>query len=122
MKIWTSYGSEHSMALVIIGHFETPAQAATTIGRMDKLAELSDTVPEPLAGKSLPDAVKNYLSAEGLHYLPWEDVSQFKYCHTWKQQGSDVVVNTDEGLFQGIMHVMLAEGAKIQLYSSHQHR
>jgi hypothetical protein len=118
MKVWNSFGSEHSMKLVIIGQFKTVADATTTIRRMTELEGLCSDLPELGEGCAYPDSVLEYLSSENLS-LPSKDVADFQYCHNWRQDEDKIVVETDEQLFEGLLNVMLAKGARIEMYSRH---
>ena len=39
MKIWQGYGSDHSMNLVMIGHFKNPKDAEETQKLIEQLSE-----------------------------------------------------------------------------------
>ena len=55
MKIWHGYGSEHSMNLVMIGHFKSSEDAEKTQKLIDQLSEgLRDKIE---IGKSAIDSV-----------------------------------------------------------------
>ena len=40
MKVWNSFGSEHSASLVMIGHFKTEDDATVFLAELNKLEDL----------------------------------------------------------------------------------
>jgi hypothetical protein len=50
VRIWHSYGSEHSMDLVLVGTFETVSGAEAAIERMEALKTLAEAAGPTTTG------------------------------------------------------------------------
>ncbi|SNT62827.1 hypothetical protein SAMN05216276_10945 [Streptosporangium subroseum] len=123
MKIWHSYGSEHSMDLVLIGKFETVSGAEAAIERMEALkalaeAEWSDDdwrLPE----KRMPDALVDELMKLKLYELGRSDVDIYAFDHSVERDGSTIHIWTEESEVQGFLKVLLHLGARVEVFSRH---
>jgi hypothetical protein len=67
------------------------------------------------------DELLAVLSKEKIHSLAYADVEQFLYDTDVKADGSNVVVQTDEIDVIAFVKVLLARGAKVEMYSMHDH-
>ena len=123
MKIWIGFGSEHSMNLVLIGRFESPARldaAVETMGRLRELAEAEwpedswERTEERMTG-TLMQALWDL----GLNDMGRWDVDIFAYEHDIETNGSEIRITTEESEIQGFLKVLLHLGARIEIYSAH---
>ncbi|SJN37480.1 hypothetical protein FM114_10530 [Luteococcus japonicus LSP_Lj1] len=61
------------------------------------------------------------MSEVSIHSLGYADVEQFLYDTEIDVKGSRVVVQTDEIDVIAYIKVLLAKGAKVEMYSGHDH-
>ncbi|WP_206473965.1 DUF6375 family protein [Dietzia sp. KRD202] len=127
MKIWHGYGTEHSMNLRLIGHFANREEAKSTVDAITALTAAALTEHE--AGRlehgeppqMFSDELLAVLSEVEIHSLGTTDVEQFLYDVDVETDGSQVVVQTDEIDVIAFVKVLLARGAKVEMYSMHNH-
>ena len=127
MKIWYQHGSEHSANLVMIGHFEDATKAT-------KVKEIFDTLSEQVAkdqdkgtvvvgspserfGKEMLDLLMRL----NIGSLGPQELEQFAYEVRVKVEGCDVVLTTEEIDISAFLKVMFHHGARIEVYSAHDH-
>ena len=118
MKIWKSYGSEHSMNLVMIGSFKEEEDA-------EKVEEVLMPLFEKL--RSLPDSdvhedrfsedVKELLRSKSINYLSPQELTQFRYDGRFERNGKKILYTTDEVDVSATLKIMLMEGAKVKVFS-----
>ena len=103
MKVWSGYGTEHSMNLVMIGQFkdETSARAAKHV--LDQLkdgAKAEERAGRLVIGESLAefsDELLTILREVQIYSLTYADFEQFLYDDTKVGlSGDQIVVETDE--------------------------
>jgi len=124
MKIWYQHGSEHSANLVMIGHFEDATEAT-------KAKEIIDALTKQVAEDQDKGTV--VLGSPSEHYgkemldllirlnIGSQELEQFAYEVRVKVEGSDVVLTTDELDISAFLKVMFLRGARIEVYSAHDH-
>ncbi|WP_094765106.1 DUF6375 family protein [Luteococcus japonicus] len=127
MKVWHGYGTEHSMNLKMIGHFvdaDEAREAVEAIATLTAAAEAERSAgrleygePPRLFSEELLAA----MSEVSIHSLGYADVEQFLYDTEIDVKGSRVVVQTDEIDVIAYIKVLLAKGAKVEMYSGHDH-
>lgn len=121
MRIWHSYGSEHSMDLVLIGTFETDSGAEAAIERMEALkilaeAEWSDDDWMHQDGR-MPQTIIDQLVRLNLYEMGRSDVDIYALEHSVRRQGSTVRVWTAEADVQGFLKVLILLGARVEVFS-----
>ena len=127
MKIWYQYGSEHSANLVMIGHFDDATEAT-------KVKEIIDALTKQVAedkdkGTLVLDSPSERYGQEMLDLLVRLNVAsigpreleQFAYDVTVKVEGSKIVLTTEEIDVSVFLKVMFDRGARIEVYSAHNH-
>jgi len=120
MKIWNGYGSEHSMNLVMIGHFKTPEDAKKT-------HQLIQMLSEQLVGKIEAGADTRRYSKEVLDILTQAEVwnlstrelEEFLYDHHFERDKDKIILTTEESEVSAFFKLMIGNGAKIEMYSAH---
>ncbi len=120
MKIWTSYGSEHSMNLVMIGTFKTVEDATQVKELADRLTELLSNKVD-LGGKTtrFPDEVKEVLWKEKVYSLSTQEIEHFSYDHWIDQEEEKLIFKTEESELSAFLKLFLDKGAKVEVYSAH---
>lgn len=124
MRIWRSYGSEHSMDLVLIGKFVTVSGAEAAVERMEALkvlaeAEWSDDDDWLRRDQRMPAALRDGLMNLQLYEMGREDVDNYVFEHSIKRNGSTVTVTTEESEVQGFLKVLIRLGARVEVFSRH---
>jgi hypothetical protein len=123
VRIWYSYGSEHSMDLVLIGTFETVSGAEAAVERMEALKALAeaewsdDDWRRP--DERMPDTLTDELSKLKLYEMGRSDVDIYAYEHSIERSGSTVRVWTEESEVQGFLKVLIHLGARVEVFSRH---
>lgn len=123
MRIWRSYGSEHSMDLVLVGTFESAALAATAQERMEALrilaeAEWSDDHWQR-PDERMPRQIIDELAKLSLYDMGRYDVDIYALDHTVTRDDAVITVTTEESDIQGFLKVLLNVGARVEIFSRH---
>jgi hypothetical protein len=123
MRIWHSYGSEHSMDLVLVGKFETVSGAEAAIEQMEALkalaqAEWSDD-DWRRQDERMPDSLAAALRKLKLYEMGRSDVDIYYFDHSVERNGSTVRVWTEESEVQGFLKVLIHLGARVEVFSCH---
>src|SRR5690349_20293207 len=124
MKIWTQYGSEHSMNLVMIGTFKEAAEADMAKELIDELTEKVRAEPERpwdsdrrqfRFGKEILD----FLTSAKLNTIGPAELDQFNYDLSVRVDGNKVVLRTDESEVSAVLKLLIEKGARVEVYSAH---
>lgn len=121
MKIWNTYGSEHSMNLVMIGSFKDVASAEEAKAAIDQVTEFVRDQPDrSLEGSERysPELMDLVMSLK-IHTIAPHEFEQFSYDHRWKVEGNLVKLTTDEADVSAILKLLIDMGAKVEIYSAH---
>ena len=130
MKIWNGYGSEHSANLVMIGKFSTEKQAESFCEIIEKIgAQVSkDFENEVLEHWSSNDPfskdMEKLLKELGLHSLAPSDAKDFGLISPHmnrSEDGKTITFRTDDVEIGGFLKLMVDQGAKVELFSAHDH-
>ena len=127
MKTWYQYGSEHSANLVMIGHFDDATEAK-------KAKEIIDALTEQVAedqnngtlvlgspsGRYGADML-DLLGRLNIASLGPAELEQFAYDVNIKVEGNKLVLTTEELDIAAFLKVMFVRGARIEVYSAHDH-
>jgi hypothetical protein len=127
MKIWQSMGSEHSMNLVMIGRFDEATDAETVKGIIDKL--IATATADAASGNldyggrttRYSDQMQATLADLELYSLAPHELEQFTYDVDVTRRGNRLVIKTDEVEVQAFLKVLLFKGARIEVFSAHDH-
>ena len=127
MKVWSAYGSEHSMNLVMIGHFTEAHDAKKAKELIDRLSEQvrkepdayrSDSAPE---GRRFSDAMMEFMRKAEIYILGSSELEQFNYDVKVNLEGRDVVITTEEADVSAFLKILIDKGARVEVYSAHDH-
>lgn len=125
MKVWNEYGSEHSMNLVMIGHFKEACEAEKAKKLIDRLTEQvraepeayrSDAVPE---GRRFSDAMMELMRESELYIIGSSELEQFNYDVSVCVEENRIVVKTEEVDVSSFLKILLEQGARVEVYSAH---
>ena len=127
MKIWSSYPSEHSANLVMIGRFKELRDAEQAKRLIDRLAEqvmaesgayLPDSQCE---GQRFSDTMLKVLSESGFHSIYPAELGLFELDVHVELVGSEIRITTDEIDVSAFLKLLVDKGARVEVYSAHQH-
>lgn len=120
MKIWHSYGSEHSMNLVMIGHFKSTEDAEKT---QRLIEQLTDGLRDKIDAGSQPDRfdedVMGLLEEANCYVLGPSELENFLYDIHTQVESDKIVLTTDELEVSAFFKLMINNGAKVEIYSAH---
>lgn len=128
MKVWNGYSTEHSMNLVMIGHFKEAKDAESAKKLIDKLTAQVDSESElysPHAERPerrFSDAMLQMLADENFMMVGPVELEQFQYDCRLTLEGEKLILTTDEVDVSAFLKVMLDKGARIEVYSAHAHQ
>lgn len=125
MKVWYGYGSEHSMNLIMVGHFKDATAAQTAL---DTMNAASDAVRgERDAGRLVVGEPRDRFTEEmlkvigdlRLYSIGTRELEQFLYDVKVDRRGDRLVLETDEVDVMVFVKLLLSQGARIEMYSAH---
>ena len=97
MKIWYSYGSEHSMRLVMIGRFKSVTDAKKTKQLIDRLTEeLGDKIDIGSFRERYSDDVLGILRETDCYILRQSDFECFRSEKTINIKDKKIVIKTNK--------------------------
>jgi hypothetical protein len=123
MKLWVGQGSEHSYNLVLVGRFTDETASRTVEEKYERLTKAaSDGLPD-----TGWDEVEARFSDELVDLLkelkPWNmsrsDINGFAYHDAMSRNGATVTVTTEDAEVQGLIKLLIDQGAKVEIYSRH---
>ncbi len=127
MKIWYQHGSEHSANLVMIGHFKDVTEATKA---NEIINALTKQVAKDVASGTLTldspvdrygEEMLDLLGRLNVTLIGPQELEQFAYEVSVKVEGSDLILTTDEFDISAFLKVMFDRGARIEVYSAHNH-
>jgi hypothetical protein len=120
MKIWNSYGSEHSANLVMIGSFKDVASAKRAKEIIDRIVEfMTDSEDDHEDADRYSDAALALLSSLNTASLRPAELAQFRYDVSSKREKDRIVITTDEYDVSGFLKILIDAGARVEVYSAH---
>ncbi|MXW81898.1 MAG: hypothetical protein F4246_09455 [Rhodothermaceae bacterium] len=123
MKIWKSYGSEHSMNLVMIGSFKKEDDAEKVEEELRFLFEEIRSLDDSEVFRDrFSDDVKKLLYSKEIYCLMPQELEQFQYDHSFERDGKKIRYWTDEWDVSAALKIMLTGGAKVEIFSGDNYR
>jgi len=127
MKIWSGFGSEHSMNLVMIGRFTSSAEAEVAhdvINQLKAAVRAEEEAGRLSIGKpadEYSDEMLRQLLDLNISSVGPRELEQFLYEMSVSRDDDTIVVTTDEIDIQAVLKVLLGRGARLDVYSAHDH-
>ena len=129
MKVWFGYGSEHSMNLVMIGHFREAGDATSAWEMIERISEQANLDRDSgligYEGRTdrFSDGMRDllYYSLQIMTLGP-VDLEQFLYEVNVSVDEDKVIVTTDEADVSAFLKVLMNNGARVEVYSAHEYR
>lgn len=120
MKIWHGYGSEHSMNLVMIGHFKSTEDAEKTQRLIEQLTDgLRDKIDVGSQPDRFDEDVMGLLKEANCYILSPSELENFLYDIHTQVESDKIVLTTDESEVSAFFKLMINNGAKVEIYSAH---
>jgi hypothetical protein len=120
MKVWRGYGSEHSMNLVMIGQFKSTEDAEKAKKMIDRLTEkLTDKIEVGSTRDRFGDDVLALLRDANIYSLRPLELEQFLHDTSTRVEKDQLILQTDELEVSAFIKLMIAQGAKISIFSAH---
>jgi len=120
VKIWHGYGSEHSMNLVMIGHFKSTEDAEKTHKLIEQLAEgLRDKIEIGKSCDRFSDAISDLLRKTDCFSLSPSELEHFLFDTHTQVEEDKIILTTDEFEVSAFFKLMILKGAKVEIYSAH---
>jgi len=123
MKVWIGYGSEHSANLVIIGKFASSDKARATLDLLNEATRIARA--DEQAGRLTAGEPATKFSDDQIEFYKRTSLSldpeQLLYEFHARQESDRVVVTTEEMAINSLLSALLHGGAKIEVYSAHEH-
>jgi hypothetical protein len=125
MRIWYGYGSEHSMNLVMIGHFKDAESAAKA---KDVIAQLTLQVNADVDAKLIDvgghqtrytDGAMKVLRDTNFYSISASELEQFASDVSIKQEESKLILTTDESDVSAFLKLLIERGARVEVFSAH---
>jgi hypothetical protein len=126
MKVWIGYGSEHSANLVIIGKFASGKKANAALALLNeatRIAREDEAAGRLKAGElttKFTDAQMKLCEKTNFS-VNFGDPEQLLYDFDSKVEADKVVITTDEMEINVFLKILIHEGAKVEVYSAHEH-
>jgi hypothetical protein len=126
MRIWWGYGSEHSMNLVMIGHFATAGEAEAAKELIDRLAAGvqadvdAGNIEVGVPNTRFSEAMLDLLRSLSIYGLGPAELEQFCYDVTVTVSDERLILRTDESEVQAYLKILLDRRARIEVFSAHQ--
>lgn len=123
MKVWSGYGSEHSMNLVMIGHFKNESGAKKVKRLIDTLAkELEGKIEFESSSRRFNEDVAEVLRRLNCFGLSPHELENFLFDFRAKVDGSKLVITTEEEEVSAFLKLMVENEAKVEVFSAHYHQ
>jgi hypothetical protein len=120
MKIWNSFGSEHSANLVMIGRFKDAASAEKAKVIIDEITGfMSQTDDTYRNADRYPEGLLALLNRLEFHVVYPAELEQFTYGIRGEVKDDKLLIKTDEYDVSAFLKVMIENGARVEVYSGH---
>jgi hypothetical protein len=121
MKIWNSYGSEHSANIVIVGTFDNVTEAQKAKQIIDNLTDIFQKDIEKNNANSLngyekfSEEMLEYIGKQGTFDITHYNVTGLLSDVAIKQEFNKISIASKDFNFQIFLNIMLQNGAKIEI-------
>lgn len=125
MKIWTGFGSEHSMNLVMIGRFEEAGKADQVkqiIGQLTQQVMDEEEMPRydsAIRDQKYSKPMLDLLSELRISTIGPTELEQLQYDVSLEVKDNAIIFKTDEIDILAFIKILIENGARIEMYSAH---
>lgn len=119
MKIWNSYGSEHSLNLVIIGTFKEEHEAEDFEKTTNKITQfLMENSEFDVDADRFDRKTLTFLGKENLYSLAPQQLGHLLYDSHVTRDGKEVRISSDDDV-NAFISLLIHQGAKVEVFSAH---
>ena len=119
MKIWNSYGSEHSLNLVIIGSFKEEHEAEAFERLTEKITRfLSENSEFDVEADRFDRKTLDFLDKKDLFSLTPQQLGHLLYDAHFTRHGKEVRVSSNDDV-NAYISLLVHKGAKVEVFSAH---
>ena len=128
MKVWIGHGSEHSANLVMIGRFADAEQARAVEEAFRQITEQASSDTEEAfanlrdSDSRFSDEMLALLGELKSYSLGPVDIEQFRYEYSLERRDAEISIHTEELDVQGFLKLMIDKGARVEIFSAHEHQ
>lgn len=124
MKIWTSYSSEHSSRIRIIGRFKTKDELESFKDSFEQMKQLvADNLDECFnESDKFPIQILDQLGHDMIDHsgtIAAHDLLDFANEMSTEFEDKTVVIKSNESNWAGVIKMLVEAGAKIEMFSEH---
>jgi hypothetical protein len=121
MKIWNSYGTEHSLNLVIIGRFKEAYEAEEFETLTTKVTNfLQENSEFDVDADRFDKNTLDFLSKENLFSLSPQQLGHLLYDVHLIRDGNEVRIGSDDDV-NAFISLLIHKGAKVEVFSAHEY-
>ena len=121
MKIWNSYGAEHSLNLVIIGRFKEEHEAEEFETLTNKVTSFLHENPEfDVEADRFDKKTLDFLGKENLSSLSPQQLGHLLYDVHLTRDGNEVRIGSDDDV-NAFISLLIHKGAKVEVFSAHEY-
>jgi hypothetical protein len=118
MKLWTSYGSEHSANLVLIGHFKDAIAAEEAKAAIEEAMDVFQKEEWQPDAERYSDKAIALLKKLKIYSVSPSELSQFHGSFHIDQKSEKIIITSDDELIP-FLKFMIDLGARVEMYSGH---
>ena len=117
MKIWRAYGSEHSMNLVMIGHFKSVKDAEKTQNLIEELSEkLGGKIDIDTSLDQYEDGISKVLRETNCYILSLSELEHFQSPKTMHWKDDKIILKVDAMDASAFFKMMIDKNAKDEIF------
>ncbi|WP_053980724.1 DUF6375 family protein [Marinagarivorans algicola] len=121
MKIWNSYGAEHSLNLVIIGRFKEKHEAEEFETLTNKITGfLHENSEFDVEADRFDKKTLDFLGKENLFSLSPQQLGHLLYDVHLTRDGNEVRIGSDDDV-NAFISLLIHKGAKVEVFSAHEY-
>ncbi|GAB2190492.1 hypothetical protein MAH1_21000 [Sessilibacter sp. MAH1] len=121
MKIWNSYGAEHSLNLVIIGLFKEEHEAEEFETLTNKVTSfLHENSEFDVEADRFDKKTLAFLGKENLFSLSPQQLGHLLYDVHLTRDGNEVRISSDDDV-NAFISLLIHKGAKVEVFSAHEY-
>lgn len=121
MKVWQSYGSEHSSNILVIGRFKTEADARKAERIIEEVTKIASEKLDfsNRARSRMPEDTWEALRDLNCYFLSPPDFDDFLFDGYVTRDEETITISTEEYDLNAFLKVMIHYGAKVEMFSRH---
>lgn len=124
MKIWTSYSSEHSSQIRIIGRFKTKDALESFKDSFEQMKQLvADNYDECFNESDMfPIQILDQLGNDRINHagtIAAHDLLDFANEMSTSFKDKTIIIKSNESNWSGVIKMLVDSGAKIEMFSEH---